>query len=89
MDTKAAIKFLRNHFRIGIYEKISLDVIVLIKQLDKKAERGEKFEVMWGDFKKAWKGYNLYKRIGRDRNVGYDVNKMLKEWEQKHFLKQI
>lgn len=41
----------------------------------KAIERGEKFKAMWGNFKKEWKGYNLFKRMGRGRNVGYDVQK--------------
>ena len=35
MDVKGAVKFLRNHFKIGIYEKISLDIISLLKRLEK------------------------------------------------------
>ena len=37
MEVKQAIKFLRNHFKIGIYEKKSLDIIFLLK-------RGEKYK---------------------------------------------
>ena len=49
MDTKRAINFLRNHFKIGIYKKISEEIIALIKQLDKKSIRGEKFEAIWNE----------------------------------------
>lgn len=44
MDVKEAIEFLRNHFRIGIYEKKSLDIIALLKQLKKKSNSGEKYK---------------------------------------------
>ena len=56
MEVKGVIKFLRNHFRIGIYEKKSLEIIALLKrgkanseELKIVKEELEKVWQMWGE----------------------------------------
>ena len=85
MDTKKAIRFLRNHFRIGIYEKISKEIITLLKELDKKSIRGEKYEAMWGELLKNKGRLGLTDEI-RDL-PNWDLHVIMKNIEQKYFPK--
>lgn len=77
MNTKEiiqAIKFLRSHFRIGIYEKKSLEIISLLKQ-------GEKYRQMW----RKLKGRNMC--ISRPDGKYLDEEDF-DELEQKYFPKK-
>uniref|UniRef100_A0A6H1ZVC0 Uncharacterized protein n=2 Tax=viral metagenome TaxID=1070528 RepID=A0A6H1ZVC0_9ZZZZ len=85
MEIKDAIKFLRNHFRIGIYEKKSKDIIALLKQLNKKAKRGEVYEAMWEELFME-KGMFL---ILQDDGYSKLLYKILEDLEQKYFPKEI
>ena len=86
MEVEDAIKFLRNHFRIGIYEKKSLDIIALLKKLEKKSKRGKKYGAMWEEL---YAEYGMCP-IRKNDEEGYMSNilyKILEELQRKYFPK--
>jgi len=78
MEVKGAVKFLRNHFKIGIYEKKSLDIITLLQQ-------GEAYRQMW----KCLKEQLTYS--SDKENLRFKAKRFLylmKCFEQKYFPKE-
>lgn len=55
------------------------EVIALLKQ-------GEKYRLMWEDYRECWKKYNMFYRREK-KDAGYDIKYTMEEWEQKYFPK--
>lgn len=87
-EVKEAVEFLRSHFKIGIYEKKSKDIIALLKQLDRKVKQGEKYRQIVYEInnERLFDEYDSVYTI--PSNIYNDIHKKIKEITLKYFPKE-
>ena len=93
IDIRKWIEFLKSqrddHF---VYESLTKDynkVILLLKRLDKKSKRGERYEAMWRELSKRYGNYfyTFDVRIANDIEYKY-VDEIMDIIKQKYFPKE-